>query len=383
MALNINIRSDYELKKKWMWLIGIVAIIGLIAIALVLRQVNSSSEDKDGYDTYKVEKESPLNLEGKASPHSVKTYNNNSQIGTYVSTQVDDGQSVKQGDPLINYDVNNSKRQQLANKVDEAQNAVNEDYRNINQAPNDNDLQKKLTQDQSALSEAQQQLNQHDKQVNDSVYAAFDGKVDIKNNENVSDGQPILQLVSNEPQIKTTVSEFDLDKIKEGDKVDVKVTSNGKTGKGEIQKISELPKSYEEKLSESGAAGGASAGASGEEEGAATSASNPVESDPSGGNDSESSKYTVLISNLDIPVRAGYSMEVKVPLDSIKLPKSVLTKDNEVFVVNKDNKVEKRDITIDKVNGEIFVKKGLKKGDKLIKNPKKTMNDGDKVEVSS
>lgn len=192
-------------------------------------------------------------------------------------------------------------------------------------------------------------------------------------------------MVSNEPQIKTTVSEFDLDKIKEGDRVDVKVTSNGKTGKGEIKKISELPKSYEDKLSES-SAGGASAGASGEgegEEASAASASNPVESDPSGGDDSESSKYTVIISDIDIPVRAGYSMEVKVPLDSIKLPKSVLTKDNNVFVVNKDNRVEKRDISIDKVNGEIFVKKGLKKGDKLIKNPKKTMNDGDKVEVSS
>ncbi|MEB6611076.1 efflux RND transporter periplasmic adaptor subunit [Staphylococcus borealis] len=377
------------MKKKWMWLIGIVAIVGLLAIALILRQVNSNSEDKDGYDTYKVEKESPLNLEGKASPHSVKTYNNNSQVGTYVSTQVDDGQSVKQGDPLINYDVNNNKRQQLANKVDEAQSAVDEDYRNINQNPNNNDLQKKLTQDQSALSEAQQQLNQHDKQVNDSVYAAFDGKVDIKNSENVSDGQSILQLVSNEPQIKTTVSEFDLDKIKEGDKVDVKVTSNGKTGKGEIKKISELPKSYEDKLSESSAGGASAGGAGGSGEGeedstvSAAQASNPVESDPSGGSDSESSKYTVIISDLDIPVRAGYSMEIKVPLDSIKLPKSVLTKDNNVFVVNKDNKVEKRDISIDKVNGEIFVKKGLKKGDKLIKNPKKTMNDGDKVEVSS
>ncbi|PTK81854.1 RND transporter [Staphylococcus haemolyticus] len=364
--------------KKRIYLIFIIIVLFFL-IALFVKQLNISSENKDGYDTYRVEKESPLNLEGKVSPQSVKTYNNNSQLGNFVSTQVDDGQSVKQGDPLINYDVNNSKRQQLANKVDEAQNAVNEDYRNINKAPNNNDLQKKLTQDQSALSEAQQQLNQHDKQINDSVYAAFDGKVDIKNNENVSDGQPILQLVSNEPQIKTTVSEFDLDKIKEGDKVDVKVTSNGKTGKGEIQKISELPKGYEDKLSESGAAGGAS----GDEEGASTSAFNPVESDPSGGSDSESSKYTVLISNLDIPVRAGYSMEVKVPLDSIKLPKSVLTKDNEVFVVNKDSKVEKRDITIDKVNGEIFVKKGLKKGDKLIKNPKKTMNDGDKVEVSS
>ncbi|PCT85430.1 RND transporter, partial [Listeria monocytogenes] len=224
------------MKKKWMWLIGIVAVIGLLAIALVLKQVNSDEKEKDGYDTYKVEKESPLNLEGKASPHSVKTYNNNSQLGTFVSTQVDDGQSVKQGDALINYNVNNNKRQQLVDKVDEAQGAINEDYRNINQAPNNSDLQKKLTQDQNALSEAQQQLNQHDKQINDSVYAAFDGKVDIKNSENLSDGQTILQLVSNEPQIKTTVSEFDLEKIKEGDKVDVKITSNGKTGKGTIKK---------------------------------------------------------------------------------------------------------------------------------------------------
>ncbi len=363
-----------------MWLIGIVAVIGLLAIALVLKQVNSDEKDENGYDTYKVEKESPLNLEGKASPQSVKTYNNNSQLGTFVSTQVDDGQSVKQGDSLINYDVNNNKRQQLVNKVDEAQQAVNEDYRNINQAPNNSDLQKKLTQDQSTLSEAQQQLNQHDKQVNDSVYAAFDGKVDIKNKENVSDGQTILQLVSNEPQIKTTVSEFDLEKIKEGDKVDVKITSNGKTGKGTIKKIAELPKSYEDQLSESGAA---SAGGSGDEEGATMPSSNPVQSTPSGGNDSESSKYTVIISYIDIPVRAGYSMEVKVPLDSIKLPKTVLTKDNNVFVVNKDNKVEKRGLKIDKVNGEIFVKEGLKKGDKVLKNPKSTLNDGDKVEVSS
>lgn len=76
-------------------------------------------------------------------------------------------------------------------------------------------------------------------------------------------------------------------------------------------------------------------------------------------------------------------MEVKAPLDSIKLPKSVLTKDNNVFVVNEEGKVKKRDIKTDEINGEIFVKEGLEKGDKLIKNPKKTMNDGDEVEVSS
>ena len=40
------------MKKKWMWLIGVIAIIILLAIAFILKQVNSSSEDNDGYDTY-------------------------------------------------------------------------------------------------------------------------------------------------------------------------------------------------------------------------------------------------------------------------------------------------------------------------------------------
>src|SRR5699024_4189994 len=104
-----------------MWIIGVIVVIVLIAIALILRQANSSSDKKYGYDIYKVEKESPLNLEGKASPKSVKTYDNNNQLGTYVSTPVDDGLSVKQGDPLINYVINNNnKRQQLVDKVDNA-----------------------------------------------------------------------------------------------------------------------------------------------------------------------------------------------------------------------------------------------------------------------
>ena len=64
--------------------------------------------------------------------------------------------------------------------MDQAQQQVNDDYQKINQSPNNNELQSKLTQDQSSLNEAQQQLAQHDKQMNDSIYAAFDGKVNIK-----------------------------------------------------------------------------------------------------------------------------------------------------------------------------------------------------------
>lgn len=370
------------MKKKWLWIvIGLVIIIVLVAIAFTLKQVNSSSSKKDeGYDTYEVKKENPINIEGKASPNAVKTYNNNSQVGDFQNALVKDGQKVKQGDKLINYDTNSSKRQELANKVDQAQNQVNDDQEQANQRPNDKDVQSKLTQDQSSLNEAQQQLSQHDKQLNDSMYASFDGKVNIKNDDEVGDGEPILQLISNDPQIKSTVSEYDLDKIHTGDKVNVSVTSNGKKGHGEINKINELPTSYDESTSDQSA--GSAQGEDGQDSGA-SQASNPVQNDPSGGKEGDTSKYTVIIGDLDIPVRSGLSMDARIPLNTMKLPDSVLTKDDKVFVVDSHHKAHKRNIKIERNNGQIIVKEGLKAGDKVIKHPKKTLNDGAKVEVSS
>lgn len=367
------------MKKKWLWIvIGSVAIIALVAIAFTLRQGNSSSSNKDkGYDTYEVKKENPINIEGKASPNAVKTYNNNSEVGDFQNVLVKDGQKVKQGDKLINYDTNNSKRQELANKVDQAQNQVNDDQAQANQRPNDKEVQSKLTQDQSSLNEAQQQLSQHDKQLNDSMYASFDGKVNIKNDSEVGDGETILQLISNDPQIKSTVSEYDLDKIHTGDKVNVSVTSNGKKGNGKINKINELPTSYDDNTS------GQSVGSTQGEDGEASQASNPVQNDPSGGKEGDASKYTVIIGDLDIPVRSGLSMDARIPLNTMKLPDSVLTKDDKVFVVDSHHKAHKRNIKIERNNGQIIVKEGLKAGDKVIKHPKKTLNDGAKVEVSS
>lgn len=152
------------MKKNILWsIIGVSVILLLIIIAFIVKQTTGlESKDSKGYDTYTVKKETPISLEGKASPKSVKTYNNNSKIGTFQSPAVDDGQKVKQGDRLLSYDTNNIKRQQLANKVDQAQQQVNDDYQKINQSPNNNQLQSKLTQDQSGLNEAQQQLSQYD-----------------------------------------------------------------------------------------------------------------------------------------------------------------------------------------------------------------------------
>ncbi|MDU3214165.1 MAG: efflux RND transporter periplasmic adaptor subunit, partial [Staphylococcus epidermidis] len=118
------------MNKKLLWsIIGIVIIVVLIIAAFILKQVNGSGSK-------------------------------------------DSGQTVKQGERIINYDTNGNKRQQLVNKVNQAQSQVNDDYQKVNQSPNNHQLQVKLTQDQSALNEAQQSLSQYDRQLNDSMNAS-------------------------------------------------------------------------------------------------------------------------------------------------------------------------------------------------------------------
>lgn len=42
--------------------------------------------------------------------------------------------------------------------------------------------------------------------------------------------------------------------------------------------------------------------------------SNPTINQPTGGKSGETSKYKVIIGDLDIPVRSGFSMDAKIPL---------------------------------------------------------------------
>ena len=46
--------------------------------------------------TIHIHKKKHISLEGKASPESVKTYNNNQSVGNFLSVSVQDGQTVKQ-----------------------------------------------------------------------------------------------------------------------------------------------------------------------------------------------------------------------------------------------------------------------------------------------
>ncbi|REH83860.1 efflux RND transporter periplasmic adaptor subunit [Staphylococcus felis] len=352
------------MKKKTLIILSVVGVLLLVGIALLVRafgQGQSNHDDNNGYNTYKVQKESPIRITGKISPSSVKTYQNNSQVGDFVSVQVEDGQYVQQGTPLINYDIDPTQRQKLVDQINQA-NAKG---------------------DQQQIDKAIKQLNRYDGQIYNSVNATFSGTVAVDNSTNVSEGEPILRLISNEPEIQTTVSEFDLDKIKVGKDVKIKVTSNGKTGQGKITRIGQLPTSYDSQSASQSGGGEAIGGMEGDEEGQSSlSTNNPIDSNPSLGKGNETSKYQVMIGELDFDVKNGYTVEAQIPLDALKIPKSALTKDDKVFVVDDKNIAHKRTIQYDENNGDIIIKKGLKANDKIIKNPDNKVKDGEKVEVS-
>ncbi|RIL93234.1 efflux RND transporter periplasmic adaptor subunit, partial [Staphylococcus chromogenes] len=135
------------MKKKSIIILSIVGIAVLIIAGFIAKAVTGSNkDDKVAYDTYQVKTESPIKVTGKVSPESIKTYQNNAQLGDFVSVQVNEGQRVTQGTPLINYDINPNKRNEL--------------YQQVRQA--------EAKGDQTAINQAWKQLNQYDSQVNDS-----------------------------------------------------------------------------------------------------------------------------------------------------------------------------------------------------------------------
>lgn len=362
------------------WIILIIAVILLLfIIAIIVKNVGGTSNKEDTYSVYKAKKESPLTMQGKASPETVKSYQNNPTIGTYINTTVSNGQNVEKGQQIISYDTSQNQRQGLVDKVNQSERARQKAQESVNRAPNDEQANAQLSEAQANLNKANQSLNQFDQQINDSLFAAFTGKIEIIQEDYPNEGETILQLISNDPQIKTTVTEYDLNKIKEGQKIEYKVNSTGDKGTGEVLKISELPTSYEDSLNQN-AMGGASAADGAEED--AGQASNPVVNDVSGkDNSSDASKYKVLIGHLSSPVRAGLSLDASVASDKIKILQNVLDKNDTVYVLNKENKIEKRKIKVEKQDGSIYVKSGLKEGERLVQNPKSSLKEGDKIEV--
>ncbi|RIP35029.1 efflux RND transporter periplasmic adaptor subunit [Staphylococcus gallinarum] len=348
------------MKNKKLWLSITVLIILIILITyFILRQMNVIDNNKhDSYQTYTIKKTDALNLKGKSSPQTIKVYQENRDIGSYIRPQIQDNQVVKKGTPLIYYDTNSSIRPKLVSNVKKFQAYVEKDYTALNKQPNDSQTQQRLTRDQQQLNQAQHVLNLHDNQSSKDIYAAFDGTVNYINKDVDKNGN-ILQLVSNKPEIKTTVSEYDIDKIQEGDVVDVDANKGGTKTQGKVIQIADLSTESQKNVDH-----------------ASKNKSTPIS------NTNKPSQYEVTIGNLSSSVKDGFTVNMKIHATTAQLPESALTKDNCVFVVDQQNKVHKRPIITGHSKGNIIVKQGVKIGDKIIKKPNTDLQEGQKIEPS-
>lgn len=59
------------MRRKRKWLIVICVLLVLITISQILKHFNYGTESKEAYNTYTVEKERQLDLQGKAYPREV------------------------------------------------------------------------------------------------------------------------------------------------------------------------------------------------------------------------------------------------------------------------------------------------------------------------
>lgn len=343
-------------KKVWVSII-VIAVLIIIIVLVILKKTNHINFNN--YDTYKVdtvEDEKPITGKGAVFPDEIKTYRSNKNIGEYIRSQIKDGQEVKKGTPLIYYNTNSSNRPDLVNDINNVKEDLNHDYQNLakhNSVTN----QRQLSDDQQRLFKAQQQLNQHDDQSSKDIYATFDGKVKLSHSNSSKNGAEILKLVSSEPVIKMTVSQYVVDKLKDGDEVNFKLDSNNKNIKGKIQSIDDLPTNLEDEK---------------------RSKNNEKITE-----NKDQPKYIVTISKLNHKVRAGYTGQVNIPLNMIEIPENSIVDKTYVFIVNKDGNVQKRKVKLVKNGNKIIAKHGLKSGDRVMEKPKRSLQDGEQVNISN
>lgn len=168
------------------------------------------------------------------------------------------------------------------------------------------------------------------------VRAEHNSVVTSLNEDAKNDSQkPIMVLKSEEQVIKGTVTEYDRSKIALEQPVDIQYVSNGQVVQGRVTNISEM--------------------------------NNEPEEDSQNG--IVSYNYTAVS---DQPIPVGYSVELLIPREEIRLPEQSVLEENGVHYVYtvKKGKAEKRQITAEKVSGYYILREGLQENEEIIKDVK-------------
>lgn len=394
-------------KKQKIYLSIVAGVVALLAIIISAIYVNLKKDNNDNsYISYKIEKPEPLLFKGFVTAEKVSNVFYDQSLGKITEIPVKDGQEIKSGDIILSYkneeiqseaDAQENSLKKLSVSVDGAKNDLNnarskvKNYKNklsnlknelsnvdtstlegqqkkqelkatINQYEEQLDAQNSVVaQTESALSVAKLDYNDASKSVdsirkkaNKNITSEISGIVSINENGKSDPTSPVIKIISKNVVVEGLVSEYDYDSIKLNQRVKVRPVSQKEEIGGQIKQINQLPETE-------------------------------INVGNNQGNSTGSlSNYKFLV-ELDSPLQYGYSVQIKLSIDELRIPKKALIKEGnkEYVYLYISGKVIKKPIKTETKNEVIDVLDGLKEGDIIIANPNEKLKEGEKVELKS
>ncbi|MBO0441588.1 efflux RND transporter periplasmic adaptor subunit [Candidatus Enterococcus ikei] len=370
---------------------GIIVSVGIVGSYFLF--FSPAKKVEPSYNVFTLDPLDPLLLKGEVKAAQTEDIFYDQTLGTIANIPVKHEQEVKNGEAVLNYQngeaqtradqqqrvVNKSSlsAQQASQNLNRAQTRYNEAQASLNQSRTEYDreadpekkeeLKSKVEQQKTETTtlnneviQAQQALDLAYTEVNDesaaleseqgkvssTVNATIDGVAIINEAGKKSLEIPLIQVLSKTKQVKGTVTEYDLNKLKIGQEVSVTSIGSNETAQGKISSINQLPRSKNN-------------------------------------SESEIPTYEFIVDG-NFPWAYGSSVQVTLQQPQLVLPKtSLVTKDNQTFVyVYKNGRAVKTDVKVTESNGATNVESGVSKGAKIISNPDDALKNDAEVQVA-
>lgn len=367
----------------------ILAIIALACVGgLVFKLVKANKKNETKYSLYTVSAGSDLVFSAISKTGDAQQVYNNQAYGEVEKVHVKTGQSVKKGDSLITF-VNKEVEKQIdqmqlqleqaksqANYALEDRNSAYKSYNKLVEKYNEtfspelemqiDQMEPTLNQSNRAYKQALDQVELQKKQLNDlkessrkTINATISGvcKVNEKNIDNPMSQAALIEVTSDENIIEGNISEYDYNKLKENDEVEVIPINGDEKTKGTVVEISNTPESQ-----------------------AGSFEANQMQNmtEQSGSN---SSNFVFKIKTQK-PIHIGFNVQVRKKSDKIELGKDMVKEEDSKYYVfeYKDSKAVKKEVQLEKNSNSYTVISGLKSGDKIISKVK-DLKDNQEIKV--
>lgn len=378
------------MKKKYIVIITLIIVTGVSLVAFAGYSLfskfksNNSKGIKEKVVLYTVQGNQTLFFEGEFQNADKLVFQYDLSKGILDKVNVADKQKVKAGDVLFIYrntqviqqkDNLNDQLSSLKITYSRLQKQANQQVAVVNSTSNQLAENQAKEQIQEQLEDNKRQQQSLNRQINDlntkcytEIKAPFDGIVVKGGYSDAEASKPILTLTSDKKQIVCNVGERDILKLTVDQEVNISVYGTGQSIKGKIKYVATEP--TENPLVSMGSAVQGSSGS-------------PA---TAGGN--SNSSYTVNIEpdKLD-GLYSGFHVQVstKALNDTSKIPKTAVFTDSGISYVwvVKDGVLKKTEVEVTDWNEKyVQVKKGVTFEDKVVRQSKDSMKEGDKVDES-